>query len=109
MGGGVRVQDCALNLMSGAGALEEVYASAAEIDQSEACRALALAPVGHPAPGTPVGGLLKGGTPSRGQALRGLSPSPGERAQSRGASSKREARGGPATAPTAKRAAAKPK
>eukprot|EP00971_Amphidinium_carterae_P013607 268059-Amphidinium_carterae.1 len=110
LGGGSRVQECSLSLMSGAGALEEMYASAAEIDQSEACRALSL-PHGSPlAPGTPVGGLLNG-PPSRGQAVRGLSPTPGGQAQTRGAASKREARSGvtAAAAPAAKRPAAKAK
>eukprot|EP00971_Amphidinium_carterae_P232376 4611291-Amphidinium_carterae.3 len=111
LGGAERAGECLLSLTCGTGPLDEVYASAAEIEPGEAC--LALVKSIHPstaAPGTPVGSLLGGlgkSAPSRGQALRGLSPMPSTRQSSyrkRGESSARE---GGTTPPPAGRGSAK--
>eukprot|EP00971_Amphidinium_carterae_P342858 6482307-Amphidinium_carterae.2 len=111
LGGAERAGECLLSLTCGAGPLDEVYASAIEMEPGEAC--LALVKNVHPstaAPGTPVGSLLGGlgkGAPSRGQALRGLSPTPVARqsyTRRRGDGSARE---GGSTPPPAGRGSAK--
>eukprot|EP00971_Amphidinium_carterae_P329290 6461624-Amphidinium_carterae.1 len=83
LGGGERASECCLCVSCAGGSLDEVFASAAELEPSAACSALVrVPPTGRrsSAPGTPVGALIGGGQPSRGQALRGLSPMPTARA-----------------------------
>eukprot|EP00971_Amphidinium_carterae_P265830 5273147-Amphidinium_carterae.1 len=116
-GAGDRSGESFLCLMCPGGPADEMYASAIELEQADACLALvpAAAAAGSTrhtaAPGTPVGGLLggDGARPSRGEALRGLSPAPAARQT---ASAKRRAEGArdsPGTTPPPRQSAPRAK
>eukprot|EP00971_Amphidinium_carterae_P250739 4977380-Amphidinium_carterae.2 len=88
LGGGERVADSCLCLSSGGAPIDEVYVTAgenAELEPAAACLALVNYPV-RGASAASGRSLMGGGEPSRGQALRGLSPVPTSRrrAESRG-------------------------